>query len=145
MNSKAIKSYNLPADRVINVTIDAKPYALIAVSTLAGFALAIFNSGDLLGLAIIALGFFAIMFLPRRILMEFSDDYLVIYNKANHYDCFMIYYEEIVTWSYIKKMTYDELNFELLGGINETVECFGPYRIEKLLNTYAPNKKKKKK
>ena len=121
MNSKAIKSYNLPADRVINVTIDAKPYVLIALSTLAGFALAIFNSGDLLGLAIIALGFFAIMFLPRRILMEFSDDYLVIYNKANHYDCFMIYYEEIVTWSYIKKMTYDELNFELVGGINETV------------------------
>ena len=144
MKSKSIKSYNLPNDREISVTIDAKPYALMVILTIIGFTLTLFSAGMFPGIIVIILGCFAIIFLPRRILLEFCDEYVVVYNKANHYDCFVIYYDEIVSWTYVKKVSYDELTFELIEGVTETVECFGPWRTERILNIYAPNKNKKK-
>lgn len=143
MKSKAIRTYNLPLEREIDITVDAKPYFLILLSTFIGFCLAIINNVAVMGMAMIALGFFAMMLLPRRVLLEFSSDYVVLYNKVNHNDCYMIYYSDIVNWSYLKRVYNDELCFELEDGSSEVVECFGPRRIEKILNIYAPGKKKK--
>lgn len=143
MKSKAIKSYNLPQDRIVDFRIDAKPYSAIVVLTGIGFCLSIINNLKVTGFALVSLGIFAVFFLPRRILLEFSSDYVVIYNKANHYDCFMIYYNEIINWLYIKKVYSDELCFELKDGSTIIIECFGPRRTERLLNMYAPGKKKK--
>lgn len=145
MKSKAIKSYNLPIDRIVDFKVDAKPYFLIIFSTIVGVIFSMSSNLQITGYAITAIGFFAIIFLPNRILLEFSTDYVVIYNKANHNDCVMIYYNEIVNWSYIKKVYNDELCFELEDGHTEVVECFDPHRIERILNMYAPNKKKKNK
>lgn len=143
MKSKAIKSYNLPSDRDIEYTIDAKPYTLIVILTMIGFALSILNKSTIMGFVMILVGAFATIFLPKRILLEFCKDYVVLYNKANHYDCYLIYYYEIVSWTYIKKVHNDELLFELEDGSTQSIESFGPYKIEKLLDYYAPSKKKR--
>ena len=143
MKSKELKVYNLPYDRKIEASIDAKPYELIFIIVVVGVILSILLKVTFSGIALVLLGVFGLSFLPKHVLLEFSNEYVVIYNRANHNECVMVYYEDIQSWRYIKGNSFDELELTLINGSKESVEAFSKITFEGAMNKYIPDKKAK--
>ncbi len=141
MRTKELKVYNLPNNRTINADIDAKPYTLLLGLMGLGVMLMIFNA-YIYGASLLLLGLFAIALLPRKILIEFSDNYMVLYNKVDKNDCVIIYYDDIVFWNYQRNVQNDTLTIELLDGSVESINCFDKHRIQRFMFIYAKGKKK---
>ena len=143
MKSKALKTDNLPEDREIEYRINAKPFILLGLIVVFGTGMMFYPSFVYIGAAIAATGLFALLFLPSRILLEFSKDYVVVYHRVNQNECELIYYDEIVSYQYVRNPQSDYLVFELENGETIRVSCFGKTRVEMILNHYAKDKKKK--
>ena len=143
MNSKDIKTYNLSNDTRILYRLELKPTFLLVVSMLIGFILVIpFTS---IGVVIISIASYCLVFLPSRVLLEFHDDYVIFYNKASHEDCVMIYYEDIMKWRYIKGRKVDYLVVELEDGTRENIECFNYRAVTRYMRMFAADREVKKK
>ncbi len=143
MKSKALKTDNLPEDREIEYRINAKPFILLGLIIVFGTGMMFYPSFVYIGAAVVAIGLFALLFLPSRVLLEFSNDYVVVYHRVNQNECELIYYDEIVSYQYVRNPLSDYLVFELENGETIRVSCFGKTRIEMILNRYAKDKKKK--
>ncbi len=143
MKSKELKIYNLPVNRTVLNTINAKPMGLLTILTVFSVVLAFIEETKVIGfgLAFIFLAFIA--FLPSRVLIEFSEEYMVLYNKANHSDCFLVYYEDVTSWNYTRGVTYDELSISLTDGSSTHIEGFSRSLYESDLNQYMADKKEK--
>lgn len=142
MKTKEIKSHNLPETRVINESIEAKPYLLIVLFIVAGLFVLVFNDRTL-GVSLMFFGFCTLFFMPKRTLIEFHDEYLVLYNKANHAECTMVYYEDVRSWNYSVGFSDDELYIELNDGSSLRIEAFSKFLFESLMNRYLKDRKKK--
>lgn len=140
MNSKEIKSYNLPASHHPVQVIDAKPYSILFFLLVIGAALSLY-SGLMYGFALLILGAMVFVMLPRRILLEFCDDYMVMYNRPSNNECMMVYYCDIERWKYQKGIYYDELVIDLVDGSHETIEAFSKSTFEFALEQHVPDKK----
>lgn len=138
MNSKDIKTYNLPQDKQVLYHLEVKPYFFLATLMFVGFIIVMFQAT--IGLILISISSYAIMFLPSRVLLEFTRTYLVMHNKASHNDCVMIYYEDILSWQYISGYKADELVIELVDGTKESIECFNKRYVTKCMNDFVKNK-----
>ncbi len=138
MNSKEIKAYNLPTDRKIIYHMETKPYVVLLIILLIGFLMFAINAT--LAIVISATMAYAIILLPSKVIIDFCEDYVILYNRPSKTDCMMIYYDEIVTWSYKKGPVEDELIFELINGSKEKVECFNRYKVRGILSEYARDK-----
>lgn len=145
MKSTELKVHNLPYDRKIDETIDAKPYFLFIILAIFGAIITFVQGGTLIGITLVVLSAISLMFLPSRVLVEFSNEYLVIYNRASHNECLMIYYDDILSWNYIRGVAYDELEINLKDGTKETIEAFSRLKFENAMNNYVKDKKIKKK
>ncbi len=143
MKSKALKTDNLPENREVTYRINAKPFITLGLLLAAGTALAFYPGYVYVGVTMVAISIFALAFLPSRVLLEFSDDYVVVYHRVNQQECELIYYDEIVSYQYVRKAHNDYLIFELENGETIRVSCFGKARIETILSQYAKDKKKK--
>lgn len=143
MKSKALKTDNLPEDREIEYRINAKPFILLGLIIVFGTGMMFYPSFVYIGAAVVAIGLFALLFLPSRVLLEFSNDYVVVYHRVNQNECELIYYDEIVSYQYVRNPLSDYLVFELENGETIRVSCFGKTRTEMILNRYAKDKKKK--
>ncbi|MBR4421358.1 MAG: hypothetical protein IKS69_02380, partial [Erysipelotrichaceae bacterium] len=75
-------------------------------------------------------------------LMEFFQDYLVIYNKADKNSCVLIYYDEISSWYYTWSANRDYLYIELENGTVEKIEAFSKTLFETDMNRFVRTKKK---
>ena len=143
MNSKALKKDNLPTDIKPEKQYDAKPI---------GFLVACFIFGSMLcfdlrylsfGVFLISIAIFALVFLPSRVLIEFYKDYMIVYYKVNQEDCYLIYYDEVVSWTYIKGRMKDYIYFELEEGETVRVASFSRNRIGSYLENCLTNREKK--
>ena len=141
MNSKEIKAHNLPKDRKVIYHMETKPYVMLFV--LFGIGVITFYFNNVLAAVICATVLYAILLLPSKVLLDFTENYLVMYNRPSKSDCIMIYYDEIVSWSYKKGNFEDELFIELIDGKVERIECFGRLKVRQLLTRYAPNKERR--
>lgn len=70
---------------------------------------------------------------------------MVMQNKAAKDDCIMIYYDEIISWQYIRSSKVDTLVVELEDGTLEKIDCFSKRRVTKYMEEFAPNKQIKMK
>ena len=143
MKSKELKTYNLTSGRTVNSMINAKPHGFLIFLFASGVVLSFLEmtSGFGIGLAIVSL--LCLLLLPERIMAEFSDDYFVLYNKAGHSECMLIYYEDVVSWRYDKGVVEDELVITLEDGSSARIEGFSKTVFESSLNQYIPDKKEK--
>ena len=107
MKSKELKTYNLPSDDILISTIDAKPYFLFVVLIILGIISYLFSISLFYGTLLIIMSLVVLMFTPKVTLMEFFQNYLVMYNKADKNSCLLIYYDEIVSWYYSKSANRD--------------------------------------
>ena len=144
MKSMPLKSFHLPRERRVDHTVDAKPYLLIILLGFSGVALSFLRGVTVYGVALMLAMVFAAVVLPSRILIEFSEEYMVIYNRVDRSDCMMVYYEEIVEYRYLHQKKSDELLLQLEDGSSVRVPVFHKRRILSLMEHYAPGKLSRK-
>ena len=99
---------------------------------------------QVIGVMVIMVSLFSLLMLPDCKLYEIHQDYIVLYNRHDKSECFIIYYEDMVSWHYEWNPSYDQLVISLVDGSVEKQEVYAKYRIEKWLNSLAPGKQAKK-
>lgn len=110
-----------------------------------GIVLCLDEKTTVYGIAIAVIGLSFLMFLPKLIMLEFYDDYMILHNKANKTDCVLIYYEDVVSWHYQWNAYKDYLYIELIDGTNERIEAFSKTEFELAMNRFLKDKRKKTK
>lgn len=145
MKSKELKTYNLPKDDLLISSIDAKPSFLFLLLTIFGILLLFFESFRLYGVSILVITLITYLYLPKATLMEFFQDYLVLYNRADNNTCVLVYYDEVVSWNYTWSANRDYLNIELQNSQKERIEAFSKTIFESNMNRFLKEKKKKNK
>ena len=143
MKSKELKVYNLPLNFKPIILIDAKPHVWLLAFALLGVILCINKSTLSYGIYTIVLSITFLLFMPRLVMLEFYDDYMVMHNKANKSECVMIYYEDIVSWYYSRNPNKDYLFIELEDGRVEKIEAFSKQSYESAMNRFVKDKKRK--
>ena len=134
----------MPQDESPVMVIDAKPYNLLVGFVIVGILLVLLKISNMYGIATIIVGMCSIFFLPRTILIEFYNSYLVLYNMASKNDCCLIYYEDVVSYEYKRGSLKDYLYIELIDGSVKKIEAFSKILYEAYLNRYFPGKQKTK-
>ena len=145
MKSKELKTYNLPKDDLLISSIDAKPNYVFILAFLLGAILLFIESSRVYGLTIITIVIVMYIYLPKVVLMEFYQEYLVLYNRADNNSCVLVYYDEIISWNYSWSANRDYLNIELENGESERIEAFSKTIFESNMNRFLKEKKKKNK
>lgn len=143
MKSKELKVYNLPLNFKPLLIIDAKPHLWLLVFALFGIIVCINRSMLSYGIYIIALSISFLLLMPRLVMLEFYDDYMVMHNKANKSDCVLIYYEDIVSWYYNRNPNNDYLFIELEDGRVEKIEAFSKQTFESAMNRFVKDKRRR--
>lgn len=144
MNSKELKRYNLPEDRYLLAVVDAKPSFILFLIFIIGLVLVVIRQYSV-GIVVTLLATISYVALPSRVLMEFYQNYLVLYNHANKNDCEMIYYDEVVKWRYVYGINYDYVELILVDDSTHTIDAFSRSLFEGYLNKYLKDKKDKTK
>lgn len=145
MKSKALKVYHLPVQREILQAFDAKPFFWLGFLMCISLLLIVEGHYFAYGLAIFLSSLFALIVLPKRILIEFSDKYMVVYHRVNKNDCMLVYYDDVLAYNIEKNYRFDLLTFILKDNTSITVPLFNYHKSKKVLNHFLPNKKQKKK
>lgn len=140
MKSKELKNYNLPDNRTYNETLDAKPMALLLIIMIVGFVLLI-NGKYIYGACIFFVSSACLMFLPSRRIIEFYDDFMIMYNKARKDECNIIYYDDIKAWEYKISVSADKLILTLKDDSIQTCDAYSKTKFEEYMNKYCKDKK----
>ena len=140
MRSKELKNYNLPDNRMYNEALEAKPIELLLVLLFIGVLLVILKY-YVYGITFLLLAIICLLFLPNRRLIEFYDTYMIVYNKARKDECNIIYYEDVKSWEYQVKVSYDSLILTLTDESIQKCNGYSKKRFEKCLNKYLKDKK----
>ena len=145
MRSKEIRVRNLPKDDVPFYVSNVKPTSFLMIAMVAGISFLWIRSYlQVIGVMVIMVSLFSLLMLPDCKLSEIHQDYIVLYNRHDKSECFIIYYEDMVSWHYEWNPSYDQLVISLVDGSVEKQEVYAKYRIEKWLNSLAPGKQAKK-
>lgn len=141
MRSQVIRIRNLPSDKIIRHTVHVKPTVLMGIFLLAGVTI-LFMKPYLLMAAVIMilLALFSLFIMPDRKLCDFTDDYLVLYNQADRDRCFLIYWEDIVSWRYEWHPSLDQLVIVLVDGSTQIQEMYSRLSIQYYMDRYARGK-----
>ncbi len=141
MRSQVIKVRNLPECTVQPYTIHVKPVAALAITGIAGFALLITGTAAAgAGVILILVSVFSLLMMPDRRLIQFTPDYMVLYNHRDASVCTIIYWDELVTWQYNYHPAMDVLIVSLTDGSSQSIELFSKRTAARFLNMYAPGK-----
>ena len=143
MRSKELKTYNLPMDSQIIAQIDAKPTFLFVFMIMLGLVFFMYNYSNPYGIFVAIIAIIALIYMPRVVLMEFYQTYMVMYNKADKTNCVLIYYDEVVSWNYVWGANRDFLVVELANGSEEIIEAFSKTLFESNMNRFMRDKHKK--
>lgn len=145
MKSKELKTYNLPSDSFFISEINAKPTVLFLLITFVGFVSLFFNSvPKVFSITITIVGFICVCLMPRVVLIEFYNDYMVLYNKADKNTCEIIYYDEVESWYYNRGTTKDYLIINMMDGSSTKIEAFSKTIFEVNVSRYLKDKHIKK-
>ena len=142
MKSKELKTHNLPVDIFPISKIDAKPEWLFILFIILGFFSFTYEISRFYGVAMILTSLCVLLFMPKVRLMEFFQEYLVMFNKADKSSCVLIYYDEISSWYYTWSANRDYLYIELENGSTEKIEAFSKTLFEANMNRFVRGKKK---
>lgn len=142
MKSKELKTYNLPAEDVLVSSIDAKPSFLFGLFIIIGIFMYFTSVPTLYSVTLIMASLVLLLFMPKVTLMEFFQDYMIMYNKADKNTCVLIYYDEVSSWHYSWSTNRDYLYVELADGSEERIEAFSKTLFESNMNRFLKEKKK---
>ena len=144
MKSQVLRIRNLPSDRIVVHRVHVKPVILMVLFLLGGIVM-LFMKPYLLvaALTMILLALFSLFIMPDRVLCEFTEQDLVLYNQTDKTRCFIIYWDEVVSWHYERHPAYDLLVVSLIDGSTQTQEMYSKMSVNSYMNQYAAGKEKK--
>lgn len=145
MKSKELKTYNLPNEIAPLSAINAKPSLLFLLLIVVGIVAIILKIQIIYCVSMIVIGVVCLLFMPKITLIEFYNDYFVMYNRADKTKCVLIYNNEVKSWYYSWSTKKDELVVELEDGTIEKIEGFSKSIFETYMNRYLKDKHIKKK
>ena len=144
MKSQKIRVKNLPEKRHVLHKVEVKPTITLYILLFAGLIMMLMKPYLLMaGLTMVLLSLFCQFVMPDRRLCEFCDDYLVLYNEYDRTRCNMIYYDEIVAWTYERNRNVDKLIVYLVDDTTQTQEMYSKHSIARQMALHAPNKERK--
>ena len=143
MKSKELKTYNLPEDNQVIASIDAKPNVLFFILIMVGLFSFLLKIPSAYGIILILFSFCGLTYMPRVVLMEFYQEYMVAYNRADKSNCVLIYYEDVLSWHYHRGTQHDYLYIELEDGRSERIEGFSRTIFESNMNRFLKDKNRK--
>lgn len=144
MKSKELKIYNIPRENPPLMTMTIKPRKLLIIilwCSIAVFCLS--QTYSMVGLVSCAICMFALVAMPDRTLLDIYESMLVIYDSHQMDSCFCIYWEELLTWQYIRSQQGDHLRVELIDGQHVECDIYRSHKLFYYLNTFAKGKEKK--
>lgn len=143
MKSKTLKTTNLSQERIVG-ELKTKPTGFFATMFFIGVGLLLFNRVyQAIGMLMVAFSSYALFVAPDKTLMQFTEEYLVLHNRLDHDECKLVYWDEIVSWMYLKRSRYDYLVVELIDGSTERIECYNKLKVENYMRVYAGDKQKR--
>lgn len=143
MKSKILRTANLANERICG-ELRTRPTGFFATLFLIGISFLLFDRVyQAIGMLMVAFSCFSLFIAQDKVLIQFSEEYLVLHNTMDDEECKLIYWDEIVNWSYLKRTKYDYLVVELIDGTTEKMECFNRIKVENYMKVYAGDKQKK--
>ena len=145
MKSKVIKVRNLSDEKgFVQKTVHVKPHAFLYLILFASILL-YWMRPYLAGLcaSMFLLSAFALLVMPDRKLVQFTSDYMILYNCEDNSECMLAYYEDIVSWRYEWHANVDLLVLSMVDGSTETQEMYSRWSIMKYMKLYAAGKEEK--
>ena len=144
LQSQKIRIRNLPLNLAVTKKVHVKPVAELWLLIILGI-LVVFMRPYIMafGMILITLPLFGLLVLPDRKLCDFTPKYLILYNQRNRQDCMLVYWDEIVSWTYERHSLNDLLVILLKDGRTETQEVFSRFYIKRAMEQYAPHKEVK--
>lgn len=145
MRSQYIKIRNLDPFVVKTAyTIRVKPWWLLWVIFFSGVVLVTFRSYTAgIALPLLILTLFCLFVMPDRILVQFTPDYMIMYNRQDKNEATLIYYDEIVQWQYEYHRSSDTFVVTLKDGSSQSVDMFAKYAISRPMKMFSPFKENK--
>lgn len=137
VKSKILKIRNLPKDGKRIDHVNAKPYLFIMVCLLIGIAF-LFTQIYFVGIIITVLFLYYLVFVRDVVLVEFFEQYAVFYLNNGKDECFLLFWEDIVTWEIINNRNdLDHLNIVLRNQESITLKCLSKKKVTKYFTQYA--------
>lgn len=140
MKSKELKNYNLPDNRTYNETLEAKPTTYLLIVMIIGFIL-LLEKYYIYGCALFFFGAIVLIVLPSKRVIEFYDDFMIVYNKARKDECNLIYYDDVKSWEYKVSVSVDELTIILKDDSVQKVLGYSKTQFENCMNKYLKDQK----
>ena len=141
MKSSLIKIENVDHNVPVSYTIRLKPLALLITGFIVGIICFFIGSpfSELgLFLSVLCVFFFAV--LPDRVLLQFTNQSVRLYSKDTPGEVRLLYYDEIVSYTYMSSRKEDVLVFRMIDGSTYQIEVFGKYKLMKILEEKLPFK-----
>ena len=144
MKSKTLKIRNVPTDQLVFFRMNVKPTeyltAILMIAIVFLFMDAPFPTVGMIMCTVIC---FALVATPDRTLLEMNDEFMTFFSPKDVSECSILYWDEILTWQYVKNRTCDHLRVEMINGDVHESEVYFDRRLIRLLNAYAYGKEKK--
>lgn len=143
MKSKTIKQRNIPSYPYIIKSIRVKPIEILMLMIIIGFIL-LFSSEDfaMIGVLMIYLSTFSLLVLPDARIIDYTNEYAIIYNCVDKNECKLIYWDEILSWQYKWHTDKDQMLIELIDYSIEVVDTYKRSTMIPYFKKYAPGKEK---
>ena len=140
--NRIIRISNIPNDKVI-YEVKSKPVLSFFVSCAIGIAL-LFTRFWMFGVFFLLISLYALFFLPNHVMMKFTERFLVSFTEKNNQECTIIYWNEIVKWTYIvTRQTTDFIYVELNDGDRMNLPVMPQQKVQKLLRKFAEGKEER--
>lgn len=110
-------------EKTKRLKINAKPNLFLVILFLISLFLVI--KSYLIYLATIGLisSVYCLVFLPNKIILEFDQNYLIVYDTFDKTECSIVYYDEIKTYKWQTSHSYDNLIITLYDGTIKKIPC----------------------
>lgn len=143
MKSQVIKVRNLPKLESQPYTVHVKPVLALTLMGFAGIAMLLTPVLAGAGVVLILISVFSLLMMPDRFLIQFTPEFLILYNHREANICTIVYWEDIVTWQYEYHKGVDVLVLSLIDGSTQTIELYSKRSIARYMNQYAAGKEVK--
>lgn len=141
MKSSLIKIENIDKLTPIAYTIRLKPLGILIGAFVVGVICFFMGTPfSEIGLFLSVLAVFFFIVLPDRILLQFTDKSVRMYTKDTVGEVRILYYDEIVSYTYEASHKKDTLYFTLVDGSTYSLEVYGQRKLKKILSEKLPFK-----
>lgn len=117
-----------------------KPYFALSLVMAIGVIMAVYTNLRYVGIAIVIVISYVLLFTKERKLFTITEDYIIVYIYKNDRECNIYYLEDILSWEFSPgKNTLDVINLRLTDGSTYKFETISPNRLLKTMRTILPN------